>query len=105
MIADKFGDRRALWLGFFCYILGMWVCVAGTTPMAQHIGAGMLVGMGISGTAFGTVLAVIGRVAPAEKRASYLGIATAIGSTGQVVLPLLTSWLIGWLDWRLTLSW
>lgn len=57
IIADKYGDRRALWLGFVSYGLGLIVCVLGTTPFAQHLGAGVLVGMGISGTAFGVVLA------------------------------------------------
>ncbi|MBK1624418.1 MFS transporter [Afifella marina] len=103
IIADKFGDRRALWLGFLCYVAGMLVTVVGTTPLAQHLGAGLLVGMGISGTAFGVVLAVVGRAAPVEKRGRYLGITSAMGSTGQVVLPLLVSWLIEWLDWRMTL--
>ncbi len=103
VIADKFGDRRALWLGFVCYVLGMGICVLGTTPIAQHVGAGVFVGMGLSGTAFGTVLAVVGRAAPEEKRSHYLGVTSAIGSAGQVVLPLLASWLTGWLDWRLML--
>ncbi|MCW2307534.1 MFS transporter [Rhodobium gokarnense] len=103
MVADRFGDRRALWLGFACYVAGMLICVVGTSPLAQHMGAGVLVGMGISGTAFGTVLAVVGRAAPEEKRASYLGIASAIGSAGQVALPLLVAWLIEFLDWRMTL--
>lgn len=103
MIADRYGDRRALWLGFVFYILGMGVCVLSTSPLGQHLGAGLLVGMGISGTAIGTVLAVVGRAAPEDKRTSYLGIASAIGSTGQVVLPILMAWLIEWLDWRLTL--
>ncbi|SDU43396.1 MFS transporter [Stappia sp. ES.058] len=103
IIADKYGDRRALWLGFFCYVAGMAVCIAGSTAFSQHIGAGVLVGMGISGTAFGVVLAVVGRAAPEDKRSYYLGITSAMGSTGQVVLPLLVSWLIEWLDWRTTL--
>ena len=103
VIADKYGDRLALWLGFICYVIGMGVCVVGTTPLAQHIGAGVLVGMGISGTAFGTVLAVVGRVAPEEKRGYYLGLTSAMGSAGQVALPLIASWLTEWLDWRLAL--
>lgn len=103
IVADRFGDRRALWLGFVCYVAGMLICVVGTTPFAQHLGAGVLVGMGISGTAFGVVLAVVGRAAPEEKRGRYLGITSAMGSTGQVVLPLLVSWLVAWVDWRTTL--
>ncbi len=103
MVADRFGDRRALWIGLFCYIAGIVVCVVGTTPLAQHVGAGLLVGMGISGTAFGVVLAVIGRAAPVDKRGLYLGIASALGSVGQVVMPLVASWLMAWFDWKLTL--
>lgn len=103
LIADRYGDRRALWLGFVCYVLGMLVCMAGRSPLAQHMGAGVLVGMGISGTAFGTVLAVVGRVAPPHLRSHYLGMASAMGSAGQAVLPLLVSWLIAWFDWRTTL--
>lgn len=102
IIADKYGDRKALWLGLLCYLLGMGITVIGTTPMAQHLGAGFLVGMGISGTAFGVVLAVIGRTAPVEKRTYYLGIASAMGSAGQVFFPLLFGWLSSWLDWRTT---
>ncbi len=103
MIADRYGDRLALWLGLVCYVLGMGVCIVGTTPLAQHLGAGVLVGMGISGTAFGTVLAVVGRAAPADRRSFYLGVTSAMGSAGQAILPLLVSWLIAWLDWRMTL--
>ena len=103
ILADKYGDRKALWLGFCLYVLGMVVCIVGTSPLAQHLGAGVLVGMGISGTAFGVVLTVVGRAAPVEKRTQYLGITSAMGSAGQVVLPLLTSWLIEWLDWRMTM--
>ncbi|HEY8604483.1 MFS transporter [Tsuneonella suprasediminis] len=103
MIADRYGDRRALWIGLGFYTLGMVVCALGTTPLAQHLGAGLLVGMGISGTAFGIVLAVVGRAAPVEKRSLYLGIASALGSAGQVVVPLVAAWLIEWLDWRLTI--
>lgn len=104
IIADRYGDRRAIWLGFLCYALGMAICILGTTPFAQHMGAGVLVGMGVAGTAFGTVLAVVGRAAPPEKRGFYLGVTSAMGSAGQAVLPLLMSWLVEWLDWRLALA-
>lgn len=104
MLADKYGDRRALWLGFLFYVLGMGISIVGTTPFAQHMGAGVLVGMGISGTAFGTVLAVVGRAAPPEKRGFYLGVASATGSAGQALLPLLVSLLIAHFDWRVTMA-
>lgn len=103
LIADRYGDRRALWIGLGFYTVGMVICALGATPLTQHLGVGLLVGMGISGTAFGIVLAVVGRAAPVEKRSLYLGIASALGSAGQVVVPLVAAWLIEWLDWRLTM--
>ena len=103
MVADRYSDRRALIIGLLSYVAGLALCIVGTTPLAQHLGAGLLVGMGISGTAFGVVLAAIGRAAPEEKRDLYLGVASALGSVGQVVMPLLASWLTEWLDWRPTL--
>ncbi|MFK7944064.1 MAG: MFS transporter, partial [Paracoccaceae bacterium] len=52
-IADRYGDRRAIWLGFWCYLAGMLLTVYGVSPMMMHTGTGLLVGMGVSGTAFG----------------------------------------------------
>ncbi len=103
-IADRWGDRLALWLGLGCYALGLAICVTGSTPLAQHIGAGLLVGMGISGTAFGIVLTVVGRAAPPEKRSAYLGLTSALGSVGQVILPLAVSQLIELFDWRIVMT-
>lgn len=103
-IADRYGDRRALWLGFFCYLAGMVLCVLGTTPEIQHLGAGVLIGAGVAGTAFGLVLAVVGRNAPEEKRSYYLGLVSALGSTGQVLIPLLAAYLTAEYDWK-TMMW
>ncbi|MBX2853457.1 MAG: MFS transporter [Rhodobacteraceae bacterium] len=100
MIADRYGDRRALWLGLLTYLAGMAICIVGASPLAQHLGAGLLVGMGVSGTAFGVVLAVVGRAAPPEKRSQYLGYASALGSAGQVAMPFLAAWLTELYDWR-----
>ncbi len=104
MVADKFGDRRALWCGFVCYAAGMALVAFGASPASLHLGAGLLVGMGIAGTAFGLVLAVVGRAAPVEKRDTYLGVTSALGSAGQVVMPLLAGVLMEWLGWRMTLA-
>ena len=61
MVADRFGDRRAMWLGFGLYLAGMLLTATGYTPWMQHLGAGVLVGMGVSGTGFGLVLSAVGR--------------------------------------------
>lgn len=104
MLADRYGDRVALWLGFVCYLAGMALAVLGMTPIAQHMGAGVLVGMGVAGTAFGLVLAVVGRASTSKSRSANLGLVSALGSLGQVAMPLAASVLIEVYDWRVMLA-
>ncbi len=99
-VADRVGDRKAMWIGFGFYAAGMVLSGLGTTPFAQHMGAGVLVGLGISGTAFGLVLAVVGRAAPPEKRSQALGLTAAFGGLGQLVMPLVAQWLVREWDWQ-----
>ncbi|MEM9736120.1 MAG: MFS transporter [Pseudomonadota bacterium] len=102
-IADRFGDRRALWLGALLYGGGMILSVLGMTPLAQHMGAGLLVGFGVAGTAFGLILSVVGRATPEEKRSQALALTAAFGSIGQMVLPALSGVLVEALGWQMAL--
>jgi MFS family permease len=102
-IADRYGDRRALWLGFGCYTLGMVLTIFGFTPMMMHGGTGILVGMGVSGTAFGLILSVVGRATPEEKRSQALALTAAFGSIGQMLLPAASGWLVDAYGWQTTL--
>ena len=99
-LADRHGDRSALWTGFALYVAGMALSASGATPLAQHLGAGALVGMGVSGTAFGLVLSVVGRAAPEHRRMQALGLVSALGAAGQVLLPLLAQQALAATDWR-----
>ena len=101
--ADRYGDRRALFVGFGCYLLGMVVTAVGATPLAMHLGAGVLVGAGISGTAFGLVLAVVGRTSSEARRSQNLGLVTALGGLGMMVVPLLAALLTDMFGWRIML--
>lgn len=100
MLADRFGDRKALWFGFACYLSGMLIAGLAATPAAQHLGAGLLVGLGVSGTAFGLVLSVVGRAAPEHRRSQTLGLVSALGASGQVFMPLVAQALVTAYDWR-----
>ncbi|MEM9782371.1 MAG: MFS transporter [Pseudomonadota bacterium] len=102
-IADRYGDRIALWIGLGFYVVGMVLSALGTLPWMQHLGAGLLVGMGIAGTAFGIVLSVVGRAVPEERRSMALGLTSALGAFGQVAMPLLAGWLTVGFGWQTTL--
>ena len=98
-LADRFGERRSLMLGAACYTLGLFVAATATSPLGQHFGTGLLVGMGCAGTGFGLVLAIVGRSVPESRRARVLAVTSAAGSIGQfAVVPLarLMEYQFGW---------
>jgi len=99
-IADRFGDRRALWLGFALYLAGMILCAVGAAPWLQHLGTGVLVGMGVAGTGFGIVLSMVGRAVPEARRSAVMGTTAALGSAGQIAMPSLAGWLTAAFGWQ-----
>src|SRR5690606_16036007 len=102
-IADRWGDRFALTLGFLLYLAGMLLTAFGHTPMMMHMGAGVLVGLGVAGTAFGLILSVVGRATPDEKRSQALALTAAFGSLGQMVMPALSGVLVEALGWQMAM--
>ncbi len=103
MVADRMGDRKAMWLGLGLYLAGMLLSATGYEPWMQHLGAGVLVGLGVSGTGFGLVLSAIGRRTPEASRAKVMASAAALGSLGQMGMPLLAGWLTAAYGWQVTL--
>ncbi len=86
-LSDRFGAVRVALTGAAFYVAGL-VLMATASGGNQLILAGMLIGLGISGTGFTAVFGVIARAAPPEKRASALGVATMGSAIGQfVALP------------------
>jgi MFS family permease len=102
-IADRYGAGRMVAMCGIAYVLGLVVMAFTDTPLALHVGSGFLIGLALSGTTFATILAVIGRVTPPEKRSTALGIATAAGSFGQFAILPITQLLISSFDWRFAL--
>lgn len=103
IVADRFGDRKAIIGGAVIYAVGLALAAAATTPLGQVMTSGVLVGLGVAGTGFGVLLAVVGRAASPENRSMALGIATAFGSAGQVLLPPITEYLERSIGWSSTL--
>ncbi len=98
-LAEKFGDRRAVFLGALAYAVGLSMSSIAVSP-EQHWALEVLVGFGIAGTGFGVILASVGRAASDENRSMALAIATAAGSGGQVVGAPLAEWLLLVMSWQ-----
>lgn len=101
MIADKYGAGRVVVIGAALYVMGLVLMAVSQTGWQLSLSAGLLIGLGLSGTTFSVVLGVVGRAFPAEKRSMALGIASAAGSFGQfIMLPIEQVFIstFGWLD-------
>ena len=98
-IADKLGDRKAIILGALVYAAGLVLSAFATSPEAHQVYE-FLVGFGIAGTGFGVILAIVGRASSDQHRSMSLAIATAAGSAGQVVGPLLAQLLLSAMPWQ-----
>ena len=98
-LADRFGARKAIIIGGVLYVLGL-VCMGmADSPLSLSLSAGLLIGIGLSGTSFSVILGVVGRAVPVEKRSMAMGIAAAAGSFGQFAMLPGSLGLIGWLGW------
>ena len=101
-LADRFGPARVLAGGGILYALGLALMALGTTPGALHLSAGVLVGAGMGGASYITVLAALGKMVPPERRSWALGLGTAAGSFGQFLLVPLGQAFIATYGWEVT---
>jgi len=98
-IADRYGGGRVVAAGGLAYGAGLLAMAYSTTPLGFNLAAGLLVGLGLSCTGFGVVLAVVARAFPPEKRSVATGIAGACGSFGQFAMLPWAQGLISGLGW------
>ncbi len=98
-IAEKLGDRVAIIMGAVLYSMGLGLTAIAISPL-QYQMLEVAVGFGVAGTGFGVILAIIGRAASEENRSMAMAIATAAGSVGQVVGPLLAQGLLSFLTFQ-----
>ncbi|GHA59565.1 MFS transporter [Amylibacter ulvae] len=97
-IAEKLGDRKAIFIGILCYVFGLVASSFAITP-AGHQMLSLFVGFGVAGMGFGVILAIVGRAASDENRSMAMGIATAVGSVGQIIGPPAAEYLLTYMNW------
>jgi MFS family permease len=82
-IADRFGIVRVMCVGALLYAGGLLMMRYAATPLSLDLGAGVLIGFGLSGCSFNLVLSAFSKLLPPERRGVALGAGTAAGSFGQ----------------------
>lgn len=102
-LADRFGAAKAIAAGGTLYVCGLLLMAASNSPWLLDLGAGVLIGLGLSGTSFTIVFAAVSRAVPPERRSLAMGIASAVGSLGQFAMVPGSLGLITWLGWSMAL--
>lgn len=84
--ADRYGATPVVAFGSVALAAGLALAGISSSGVMLVFSMGVLVGIGISCTAFGVIVPAVGRVASSEKRSMAMGLVSAAGSLGQVLL-------------------
>jgi MFS family permease len=104
IIADRWGLIRVIAVGAFAGAVGLVLSSQVTTQTEFLLGTGFLMGIGMSGCGLGLMNALVGRIAPEERRMTWLGITTAGASMGQFIFVPFSQTMITVFDWRGAMS-
>tara|TARA_B100001741_G_scaffold300985_1_gene288782 strand:+ start:7945 stop:9165 length:1221 start_codon:yes stop_codon:yes gene_type:complete len=103
-IADKYGGHKAISLAFLFFIIGVYFLYAGpNTGIFFQIDMGILIGIGLGGTAISIPMSIVGKHFPLSNRTIAMSIVTAVGSFGYFISPLLTEYSLTENGWQNTL--
>lgn len=103
-IADRFGIFRVMAVGALLYAGGLLLMRYSSTPLSLDLGAGVLIGFGLSGSSFNLVLSAFSKLLPPERRGVALGAGTAAGSFGQFLFAPFGVALIDNFGWQPALT-
>jgi predicted MFS family arabinose efflux permease len=103
MLADRFGTARVLFGGSVLYAAGLALMSVTTDPVTLQLTAGVVVGLGIAGSAFLLPLAAFARLLPERMRTTAFGLGTAAGSLGQFIFAPLGQAFIQTHGWQTAL--
>lgn len=103
-LADRlWGPAKTIMTAALFYGAGVFLMSQSTSPEAMLGSAGFLAGLGLAGVGLPMLLAIVGQVAPEKSRSTWLGIVTAGGTAGQMVVVPLSQGLIDTFGWATAL--
>lgn len=99
MLSDRLGAGRVIFCGALLYVAGLALMSVPQGAFMFSLSAGILIGLGLSGTSMPIVFGAISRALPAEKRSMAMGISMSVGSFGQFAMLPITLGLLGTFGW------
>ena len=103
-IADRYGGQIAISSAFIFYILGTYFLYTGpNTGVFFQIHMGLLIGIGLGGTAISIPMSIVGKHFPLSTRTIAMSFVTAVGSFGYFLSPIFTNYSLSEFGWNYTL--
>ena len=103
-IADRYGGHIAIISAFIFYTVGIYFLYTGpNTGIFFQIHMGLLIGIGLGGTAISIPMSIVGKHFPLSTRTIAMSIVTAIGSFGYFLSPIFTNYSLKEYGWNYTL--
>lgn len=99
-IADRFGLRITMIVGAAIYVVGLGIMAAAQGALALIVSGG-LIGVALSCTATSLAMAACVRAVSQERRSMVLGLVSAAGSVGTMVVPLVTQAVLAREPWQI----
>jgi predicted MFS family arabinose efflux permease len=99
-IADRFGLRITMTVGAAIYVVGLGIMAAAQGVPALIVGGG-LTGIALSCTATSLAMTACVRAVSEARRSMMLGVISAAGSLGTLVVPLATQTLLARGPWQI----
>jgi MFS family permease len=97
--ADRFGLRITMIAGAAIYVVGLGIMTAAQGELALIVSSG-LIGVALSCTATSLAMTACVRAVTPERRSKMLGLISAAGSLGTLVMPLATQALLARAPWQ-----
>jgi MFS family permease len=85
-LADRLGAGKVILGGSVLYIGGLVLMAWAQSGTALAVSAGLVIGLGLSGTTMPVVFGAVVRSTPPERRSMAMGVAMAVGSLGQFAM-------------------
>jgi MFS family permease len=98
-LADRFGLRVTMLAGAVIYVAGLGV-MASAHGAAALVVSGAMVGIALSCTASSLVMTAVARSVSEERRSKTLGIVSAAGSLGTLLVPVTTQSILASHAWQ-----
>lgn len=86
LLADRHGPRPVMIAGALCYGAGLALMPWSSTGWAMALSAGVLVGLGLSGTGFAVVYGAVGKAFEPARRPKALAVVGAVGGAGLFLM-------------------